>query len=401
MARRARVDRAPAVLDDGAHRALHHGKARQQHDRIEVALQGGARLHARGGVGQRGSPVHPDDRRAGLRHRAKQLGRADPEVRHRHTGVGERGEHPAAVRQHGAAVVGQRQRARPRIEHLNRVHAGVHLDLQKRDRDVGQRCHQGVPGLGFAQHHRLGAFVVPAGAALDEIGRQRERRAREPDERDVAQLRHQLRHRLRDRRNLVRLKCFHGLDVGEGAHGMLDHRPDIGHDVQLDARCAQGHHDVGEQDRRVHPVPADGLQRDLGDQFGVEARLHHGVLGPQRPVLGQRPACLPHEPHRHAAGFAAGGCGQIGRLGQLAAGSHRLQCCHAASAVEIVVLVLAGRRGARPGLPGDQVRRPRPRRDAARDRRLVSARRVHGLSQSELDILRRGLASRTTRANHL
>ena len=136
---------------------------------------------------------------------------------------------------------------------------------------------------------------------------------------------------------------------------MIDHRPDIGHDVQLDARCAQRHHDVGEQDRRVHPVPADGLQRDLGDEFGVEARLHHGVLGPQRPVLGQRPACLPHEPHRHAAGFAAGGCGQIGRLGQLAAGSHRLQCCHAASAVEIVVLVLRGL------VLAGQVRRPRPR----------------------------------------
>src|SRR5215208_741480 len=116
---------------------------------------------------------------------------------------------------------------------------------------------------------------------------------------------------------------------------MLHHRPDIRHDVELDAGCAQRHHDVGEQDRGVHPVPADRLQRDLGDQVGVEARSHQGVLGSQRPVLGQGPAGLPHEPHRHAAGLAAGGCGQIGRLGQLAAGVHRFQCCHAPVAHQI------------------------------------------------------------------
>ena len=111
-----------------------------------------------------------------------------------------------------------------------------------------------MPGLGFAEHHRLGALVVPARTALDEIGRQRERGAGEADERDVAQLRHQLRHRLRNRRNLLRFKGFHGLHVRDAAHRVLDHRPDIGHDVELDAGRPQRHHDVGEQDRGVHPV---------------------------------------------------------------------------------------------------------------------------------------------------
>ena len=58
------------------------------------------------------------------RHRAEQFGGAHPEVRHRHTRARERREHPRAVRQHVAAVVGQRQRSRPRVEHLDRVHAG-------------------------------------------------------------------------------------------------------------------------------------------------------------------------------------------------------------------------------------------------------------------------------------
>jgi hypothetical protein len=34
-------------------------------------------------------------------------------------------------------------------------------------------------------------------------------------------------------------------------------------------------------------VPADRLQRDLGDQLGVEARLHHCVLRAHGPVLRQ------------------------------------------------------------------------------------------------------------------
>ena len=76
-------------------------------------------------------------------------------------------------------------------------------------------------------------------------------------------------------------------DVGAGAHRVGDHRPHVGHDVQVDAGAAQRDDDVGEQDRRVHPVAAHRLQRDLADQFGVEAGLHHGVPGAQHPVFGQ------------------------------------------------------------------------------------------------------------------
>ena len=61
----------------------------------------------------------------------------------------------------------------------------------------------------------------------------------------------------------------------------------------------QRHHDVAEQDRRVHPVPAHRLQGDLADQLRGQAGLQHAGVGPQRPVLRQRAAGLPHEPHRH------------------------------------------------------------------------------------------------------
>ena len=168
------------------------GDAGQQHDRIEVALQGGARRHPGGGIGQRRAPVHADHRaggrRYGLGHRAEQLGGADAEVRHRHPGIGQRLEHPGAVRQHVGAVVGQRQRPGPGVEHLDGVHPRVHLRFQERDGEIGQRRHQRVPGVGLAEHHRLGALVVAARSALDEVGRQRERSTGEADQRDIAQL---------------------------------------------------------------------------------------------------------------------------------------------------------------------------------------------------------------------
>ncbi len=195
VAGRTRVDSAAAVLDDGAHRTLHHRPAGQQHHRIEVALQRNPGPDPGGGVGQRRAPVDADDagRPPGQRlgHGAEQFGGADAEVRHRHPVAGQRVEHPGAVRQHVLAVVGQRQRARPGVEQLDRVDPGVQLGTQETDGDVGQRGHQRMPGAGLAEHHRLGAFVVAARAALHQVGRQRERRAGEPDQRHVAEGGHQ------------------------------------------------------------------------------------------------------------------------------------------------------------------------------------------------------------------
>ena len=76
---------------------------------------------------------------------------------------------------------------------------------------------------------------------------------------------------------------FDGGDVGGGADRVLDDRPDVGHDVQRDARRPQRHHDVGEQDGGVDAVPAHRLQRDLADQLGVEAGVAACCAGPAAP----------------------------------------------------------------------------------------------------------------------
>ena len=76
-------------------------------------------------------------------------------------------------------------------------------------------------------------------------------------------------------------------------------------------REPQRHHDVAEEDGRVDAVAADGLQRDLARELGLQARVEHvaaGAVGalPQLAVLGQRAACLAHEPDGGALGGLTG-----------------------------------------------------------------------------------------------
>ena len=92
-----------------------------------------------------------------------------------------------------------------------------------------------MPGVGLAEHHRLGALVLAARTTLDEIGRQRERRAGETDQRYLTQLGHQQLDRIGDWRNLLPLKGFDSGDIRGCADRMVDHRPDVGHDIQFDA----------------------------------------------------------------------------------------------------------------------------------------------------------------------
>ena len=134
---------APAVVDDGPRRLLDHRPAGQQHHRIEVALQRPARADPCRRVGQRGTPVHADHGGAaspsGFGHRAEQLGGADAEVGHRDAAPASVVNTRVECGSTNVAVIGQRQRARPRVEHLDGVHPGGELRLQEPDGHIGQR----------------------------------------------------------------------------------------------------------------------------------------------------------------------------------------------------------------------------------------------------------------------
>ena len=165
----------------------------------------------------------------------------------------------------------------------------------------GQPVEQVVPQLRVAVHQRLGALVVAARAALDQVGRQRERRAGEADQRRRRRARRPAAAPPRATGSTASVARAGAARRARRASriGVGDHRADARHDVQVDADRLERHHDVAEQDRRVDAVAADRLQGDLGDQVGPQARVEHRRCPSRgRAVLRQRAAGLPHEPHR-------------------------------------------------------------------------------------------------------
>ena len=103
--------------------------------------------------------------------------------------------------------------------------------------------------------------------------------------------------------------------VGVAPDGRGDDGPGAGHDVQIDADRLQRHHDVAEEDGGIDVVPAHGLQRDLGDETGVGARVEHGRPSSGGPILGQGTAGLAHEPDGQPLPLALPSSSEQGRFG--------------------------------------------------------------------------------------
>ena len=159
------------------------GQSAPQQRRVEVALDDGARPQPAGRLVERDAPVDADDVGAGRAHRPRAVRRCPTPKWMRGTRAGERFEHRPAVRQHELGVVGERQRAGPGVEELDRGRAGGDLHPQELARDHGQPAEQGVPEIGSAVHERLGLRMVARRAALDQVAGQGERRPGEADQR--------------------------------------------------------------------------------------------------------------------------------------------------------------------------------------------------------------------------
>ena len=132
------------------------------------------------------TPVDADHVAAGFHEIGKNRGRADAEVDERHAGRGQPVEDAPRVRQHELAIVRAPERAGPRIENLQRLRPGFDLRAQVGRHRLGEELAEPVPRGGLRVHERLGAEVVLRRSAFDRVGRQRERRAAEADERHAS-----------------------------------------------------------------------------------------------------------------------------------------------------------------------------------------------------------------------
>jgi hypothetical protein len=211
-------------------------------------------------------------------------------------------EQGAHVRQDVFAVVSRVEGADPGVEDLQGLRPRLGLGAQVVTRDLGEQRGQAVPGLGVGVHQRLREREVRRMAAFDRVRSQRERSAREADERDLAlQLAPQHPDRVQHHAEvLARLEPPQGLDVRARPQRLLDHRTFAGLEVERDAEGGEGQQEIGEEDGRIHAEGVDGLQRDLHRQLRRAAEGEQRVLRAQAPVLGHVTAGLPHEPDGRA-----------------------------------------------------------------------------------------------------
>jgi hypothetical protein len=88
------------------------------------------------------------------------------------------------------------------------------------------------------------------------------------------------------------------LHVVGRADGIVDDRPDVRLYLEIDAHGLNRQHDVREHHRRVDIEGGYRHERHLGAELRRLGQREDVVTLTQCPVLGERPACLAHEPHR-------------------------------------------------------------------------------------------------------
>lgn len=300
--------RRTATLDHVAHVRLQHRPRGRQQRRVDVALHRDIRPEDRGGFVERLPPVdphavgHPVETHVG-----EERAGPDTEVDAREADTR---KCRMRMRGHEGAVVGGAEGSGPAVEELDDGCSGVALRLQESARDLGEPARETVPRIRVGVHHGPRPQVLLGGAALDEVGREREGCTRETDQRGVAELCRDEPNGLGDGRavEVIRVDGGDALDIGRRAHRVREHRAATGLDLHLDAGQAQRDDDVAEEHGRVDPVAAHRLQGDLGCEGGGEAGVEHPRPDTQVAVLGKRPAGLSHEPHR-GVGWAVAGEG--------------------------------------------------------------------------------------------
>ncbi len=199
-----------------------------------------------------------------------------------------------------------RQQARPRVEELHGVCAGLELRVHVLDDQVGQFREQHVDQCRIGGGQRAQCRESGAAAPLHEIRGDRPRRAREPEQRALAVqlVLHDAQSAHHRRRDLLARRCAQRRDVRRGAHRMRQHR--AGREFHFEAQRRDRTHEIGEDDRGVERKPCERLQRDLCGELGVAGQFFERVTFAERPVFRQVAAGLPHHPQRAAGGGLAG-----------------------------------------------------------------------------------------------
>ena len=148
--------REPVRFSSSWTRIFQLGKRREQHGRIQVALDRGAIADVHPGLVDVDAPIDPHHVAAGGVQFAEKSSRAGAEVNHRNAGGADALDQRAGIRRDIADIIVGAERAHPAIEHLDGARAGGHLAEREGSQHVHQLAHQAAPQRLVLIHHGLG-----------------------------------------------------------------------------------------------------------------------------------------------------------------------------------------------------------------------------------------------------
>ena len=280
------------------------GRRSVQRTRIEVALHGDAeRIQLTTRILRRRVPVHTDRVGVGgsrdLRQRPAGSRCEDNHRDPRFTGLVCAAR---KVRQRKRAELVGAQGTGPRFEQLHDLRSGRDLRHQVLTHRVGDLAEQGVRHLGVFVQHALGDRELLRAFAFDHVGRERPRRASEPDEGHFAVdlATGQLQGVEHVRKMLLRIHGVQLVQILERAERGGELRADAFIEREVHAHGFGDDQNVAEDDRGIHANEVQRLQRDFHGQLRRAAHRQEVRLRTNRAILRQIPSCLAHHPHRRA-----------------------------------------------------------------------------------------------------
>ena len=209
-------------------------------------------------------------------------------------------DHLDDVRQGEATIVGVTENPRPRVENLDRLHAGMDLQPQVVDHGHRQLFEQGLQRGRLGEQHPLDSAEAFFAFALHQVRRQGERRSAKADQRHLArQLASQQANRVGHERHHLRrwlgVKCVH---LAPRANRLRDLRSR--RERHANAEGIERQEDVGEEDRGIQLEPPQRLQRHFSGEVRRPAQVQKIDAAAQFAVFRQVAAGLAHDPEWRA-----------------------------------------------------------------------------------------------------
>jgi hypothetical protein len=155
-----------------------------------------------------------------------------------------------------------------------------------------------VPRIRLAPHERLQSGQALAAGTVDQVARQRERRADEA-EHGYVEATDQDADRIHGVCELLaRIERLERVDVARGTDRLVDDGTETGLQLDVEPRAEEGCREIVVEHARVDRKIVERHRGDLGGLFGIAQDLEEAVVRAHLAVARQCAPGLAHEPNR-------------------------------------------------------------------------------------------------------